>query len=124
MFVTNGKKYLLLKFFVSQENFYSIVQFMNTEEENSRQEEMTTPTSEVNLVVELNPDVLKTLHNLQAALKSFGEDSINERKEQQPINEALLRNMMGGSPQGKPTQSTDRYKREPYHEWANSPREA
>ena len=76
---------------------------MNTEEENSRQEEMTTPTSGVNLVVELNYDVLKTLHSLQAELKSFREDSLNERKEQQAINEALLRNMMGVSPQGKPT---------------------
>ena len=76
---------------------------MNTKEENSRSEEMTTPTSEVNLVVEINYDVLKTLHSLQAKLKIFIEDSLNERKEQQAINEALLRNMMGGSPQGKPT---------------------
>ena len=28
--------------------------------------------------------------------------------------------MTGGSPQGKPTQSTNRSKREPYHEWASS----
>ena len=55
---------LLLKFFVFQEIFYSIVQFMNTEEENNRQEEMTTPTPEVYLVVELNSDVLRTLHSL------------------------------------------------------------
>ena len=54
-----------------QEKFYSIVHFMNIEEENSRQEEMTTPTLKVNLVVELNYDVLKTLHILQAELKSF-----------------------------------------------------
>ena len=54
-----------------QENFYSAVQFMNTEGENSRQEEMTTPTLEVNLVVELNSDVLKNLHSLQAKLISF-----------------------------------------------------
>ena len=97
---------------------------MNTEEEHSRQEEMTTPTLEVNLVVELNSDVLKTLHNLQDELKIFREDSLNERKEQQAINEALLCNMMGGSPEGKPTQSTNRSKREPYHERANSLREA
>ena len=97
---------------------------MNTEGENSWQEEMTTPTLEVNLVVELNSYVLETLHSLQAELKSFREDSLNERKEHQAINEALLRNMTGGSPQGKPTQSTNRSKREPYHEWANSPREA
>ena len=86
-----------------QENFYSAVQFMNTEEENNRHEEMATPTLEVNLVVELKFDVLKTLHSLQAELKSFREDSLNERKEQQAINEALLHNMTGGSPLGKPT---------------------
>ena len=96
---------------------------MNNEEENNRQEEMTTPTPEVNLVVELNSDVLKTLHNLQAKLKIFREDNVNERKEQQAINEALLCNMTRGSPQGKPTQSTNRSKREPYHEWAKSPSE-
>ena len=54
---------------------------MNTEEENSQKEEMTTPPLEVNLVVELNSDVMKTLHNLQAKMKSFREDSLNERKE-------------------------------------------
>ena len=70
---------------------------MNTEEENSWQEEMTIPTPEVNLVVELNSDVLKTLYSLQVELKSFKDDSLNERKEQQAINEALLRNMTGGS---------------------------
>ena len=42
-----------------------------------------------------------------AELKSFKEDHLNERKEQQAINEALLRNMMRGSSQGKPTQSTN-----------------
>ena len=76
---------------------------MNTEEKNSQHEEMTTPTLEVNLVVDRNSDVLKTLHNLQDELKSFKEDSLNERKEQQDINEALLCNTMGGRPQGKPT---------------------
>ena len=64
---------------------------------------MTTPTLEVNLVVELNSNVLKNLHSLQAELKRFREDSLNERKEQQAINETLLRNMMGGIPQGKLT---------------------
>ena len=64
------------------------------------------------------------MRNLQAELKSVREYSLNERKEQQAINEALLRNMMGGSPQGKPTKSTNRSKREPYHEWASNPREA
>ena len=96
---------------------------MNSEGENSRQEEMTTPTPEVNLVVKLNSDMLKNLHSLQAELKSFREDSINERNEQKAINEALLCNMMGGSPQGRPTHSTNRSKREPYHERASSPRE-
>ena len=42
---------------------------------------MTTPTPEVNLVVELKYDVLKTLHSLQAELKSFREDNLNERIE-------------------------------------------
>ena len=31
--------------------------------------------------------------------------------------------MMGGNLQGKPTQSTNRSKREPYHKWASSLRE-
>ena len=53
---------------------------MNTEEENSRQGKMTTHTPEVELVVELKSDVLKTLHSLQAELKSFKEDTLNERK--------------------------------------------
>ena len=96
---------------------------MNTEEENNWQKEMTTPTLEVNLVVKLNSDMLKNLHSLQAELKSFREDSLNERNEQKAINEALLCNMMGGSPQGRPTHSTNKYKREPYHERASSPRE-
>ena len=88
---------------------------MNTAEVNSRQGKMNNPTLEVELVVELNSDILKTIHSLQAELQSFREDSLNERKEQQAINEALQRNMMGGSPQGKTTQSTNRSKREPYH---------
>ena len=95
---------LLLKKFVLQEKIYNTVQFMNTEEENSWQEEMTTRTPKVNLVVELNSDVLKNLYSIQVELKSFKEDSLNERKKQQAINEALLHNMMGGIPQGKPTQ--------------------
>ena len=56
-------------------------------------------------------------------MKSFREDSLNERKEQQAIIEALLHNMTGGSPQGKPTLSTNGYKREPYHEQSSSPTE-
>ena len=96
---------------------------MNTKEGNNWHEEMTTPTPKVNLVLKVNSDVLKTLYSLQAELKCLREDSLNERKEHQAINEALLRNMRGGSLQGKPTQSTNRSKRELYHEWASSPRE-
>ena len=96
---------------------------MNTERENNQQEEMTTLTPEVNLVVELNSDVLKALHSIQAELQSFREDNLDERKEQRAINEALLHNMTGGIPQGKPTQSTNRSKIEAYHEWASIPRE-
>ena len=57
---------------------------MNTEKENSRREEMTTPTLEVNLVVELKSDVLKTFHSIQVELKHFREYSLNERKEGSP----------------------------------------
>ena len=64
-----------------QETFYSVVQFMNIEEEKNQQEEMTTPTPKVNLVVKLNSDVLKNLHSLQVELKSFREDNQNKRKE-------------------------------------------
>ena len=63
---------------------------------------MTTPTLEEELMVELNSNVLKTLHSLQAELKSFREDILNERKEKQAINEPLLINMTGGIQQGKP----------------------
>ena len=54
---------------------------MNTKEDKSQQGKMNTPTFEVELVVELNYDILKTIHSLQAELKSFKEDSLNERKE-------------------------------------------
>ena len=54
-------------------------------------------------------------------MQSLKEDSLNERKEQQAINEALLRNMMRGSPQGRPNQSTNSSKREPYHKQASIP---
>ena len=54
---------------------------MNTEEENSPQGNMTTPTLEAELVVELNSDVLKTLHSLQDELKILREDSLSKRKE-------------------------------------------
>ena len=73
-------------FFVFTRNFYSTVQFMNTKEENNPQGKMTTPTLEAELEVELKSDILKTLHRLQVELKSFKEDIMNERKEQQAIN--------------------------------------
>ena len=69
---------------------------MNTKEDNSRQGRMNTPTLEGELVVELNSNILKTIHSLQAELRSLREDSLNERKEQQAINESLLRNMTRG----------------------------
>ena len=96
---------------------------MNIEEDDSRQGKMNTPTQGVELVVELNSDILKTIHSLQAKLQSFREDSLNERKEHQVINEALLRNMMGGISQRKPTQSTNNSKREPYHKRASRSQE-
>ena len=84
---------MLLKILALYRNFYKTTQIMNTEKDNSQQGKMNTPTPEAYLVVELNSDILKTIHNLQAELQSFREDSLNERKEQQAINEALLRNM-------------------------------
>ena len=63
---------------------------MNTEEDNNRQEKLNTPTEEAELVVELNSDIMKTIQSIQADLQSFRDDNLNERKEQQEINEALL----------------------------------
>ena len=54
---------------------------MNTKEDNNRKGKMNTPTQEAELVVELNSDILKTIHSLQAELQIFREDSLNERKE-------------------------------------------
>ena len=51
---------------------------------------MNTPTQEAELVVELNYDIMKTIQSLQADLQSLKDDNLNERKEQQEINEALL----------------------------------
>ena len=96
---------------------------MNIEEDDIRQGKLNTPTKEEELVVELNSDIMKTIQSLQANLQSFRNDNLNERKEQQAINESLLRNMMGGIPHGKPTHSTNRFKKEFYHKWASSPRE-
>ena len=63
---------------------------MNMEEDKSRQGKLTTCTREEELVVELNSDILKTIQSLQADLQSFKDDNMNERKEQQVINEDLL----------------------------------
>ena len=63
---------------------------MNIEEDNSWQGKLNTPTQEVELVVELNSDILKTIQSLQADLQSFRDDNLNERKEQQAIIESLL----------------------------------
>ena len=71
---------------------------MNTEEYNIRKGKLNTPTQEVELVVELNSDILKTIQSLQVDLQSFKDDNLNEIKEQQVINEAFLWNMTGGIP--------------------------
>ena len=42
------------------------------------------------MVMELNSDMMKTIQSLQVDLQSFRDDNLNERKEQQAINEALL----------------------------------
>ena len=60
---------------------------------------------------------------MQEGLQIFKDDSMNERKEQQAINESLLWNMMGGSPHGQPTHSTNKFKREFYHKHVSSPKE-
>ena len=54
---------------------------MNTEEDNSRQGKLTTPTQEAELLVELNSDIMKTIQSLQVDLQSFRDDNLNERKE-------------------------------------------
>ena len=84
---------------------------MNTEEDNNRQGKLNTPTWEEEVVVELNSNILKTIQIIQAYLQSFKDDNMNERKEHQGISEALLRNMMGGILQGKPTHSLNRFKK-------------
>ena len=57
---------------------------MNTEEDNNRQGKLNTPTQEVELVVELKSDIMKTIQSLQADLQNFRDDNMNGR------NEALL----------------------------------
>ena len=51
-------------------------------------------------MVELNYDLMKTIQSLQEELQSFKYVNMNERKEQQAINEALFHNMTRGSPHG------------------------
>ena len=74
-------------------------------------------------MVELNSNILKTIQSLEADLQSFKDDKMNERKEHQAINEALMRNIKGGTPQGKPTHSTNKFNKEFYHKWDSNPRE-
>ena len=63
---------------------------MNTREDNNPQGKLNTSTQEAELVVELNFDIMKTIQSLQEDLQSFIDDNLNERKEHQEINEALL----------------------------------
>ena len=84
---------------------------MNTKEDNSWKGNLNTPTKEAELVVELNYDIMKTIQSLQANLQSFRDYNMNERKEQQAINETLLQNMTRGNSHGKPTHSTNRFKK-------------
>ena len=74
-------------------------------------------------MVELNSDILKTIQSLQADLQSFKDDNMNEIKEQKVINESLMWNIMVGIPLGKPTHSTNNFKKEFCHKWANNPKE-
>ena len=74
---------------------------MNTKYDNRWQGNMNTPTQKGELVVELNFNILKTMQSLQEDLHSFKDYTMNERKEQKAINEALLQIMMGGIPHGQ-----------------------
>ena len=84
---------------------------MNIEEDNNQKGNLNSPTQEAKTVVELNSYIIKTIQILQVDLQSFRDDNLKEIKEQQAINEALLQNMMRGSPQGKPIYSTNRFKK-------------
>ena len=52
--------------FANYRNFYGTIKIMNIEEDNSQLGKMNTPTPEEDMVVELNFDILKTIHSLQA----------------------------------------------------------
>ena len=88
--MVNSHKFFLLLKICNFRNFYRTIQIMNTEEDNNRQGKLNTPTQEAELVVELNYDIMKTIQILQEDLKSFRDDNLNEKKEQQVSNEALL----------------------------------
>ena len=87
-----------------------------------RDGDVTTPTREEELVVELNSNILKTIQSLPSNLHSFKDDNLNERKEQQATNKDLLQNMMGGSLDGHPIHSTNKFKIDFYHKLDNSPK--
>ena len=72
------------------QDFKRTIQIINTEEDISRQGKLNTPTQEAKLVAELNSNIMKTIQSLQAYLHSFRDDNLNERKENQEINEAFL----------------------------------
>ena len=83
---------------------------MNTKEYNSQQGNLNCPTREEELVVELNFDLMKTIQSMQEELQSSKDENMNEIKEHQLINEALLQNMTGIIPHGKRTHSTNKTK--------------
>ena len=74
-------------------------------------------------MVELNFDLMKTIQSMQEYLQSFKDENMNEIKEKQSINEALLQNMMGIIPHGKPTHSTNKTKKNNHRKQAIIPRE-
>ena len=61
---------------------------MDTEENNSQEGNLNSPTWEQELIVELNSNLMKTIQSLQGYLQSFRDDIMNERREQKEINEA------------------------------------
>ena len=66
-------------------------------------------------MVELNSDLMKTIHILQEDLYSFKDDNMNERREHKSINEDLLRNLTEVNPHRQLTQSKNKSK-EKYHQ--------
>ena len=54
---------------------------MNTKEDICRQGNLNSPTQEEELVVELNSDIMMTIHSMQAYLQIFKDDNMNEIKE-------------------------------------------